>query len=91
MVLCIIIPETFSTRILGTASGFAFSVGRIFAAAAAVAGGQIIGLCGGSYAAAGAVVATIYAVGFVAAFFTPATSGELITVESEPDSERLAA
>lgn len=80
VVCVIVIPELFSTHVLGTASGFAFSAGRVVAAIAALTGGQIITMFGGSYAAAGASVGLVYAVGFVAAFFLPETNGEVAGV-----------
>lgn len=75
--LCIYIPEAFATNVLGSASGFTFSAGRIFAAAIAIGGGQLITMYQGSYAMASATVAIVYAVGFVAASFLPETNGEV--------------
>lgn len=75
--LCIYIPEAFATNVLGTASGFTFSAGRIFAALIAVGGGQLIAMYQGSYAMASATVAIVYAIGFVAANYLPETNGEV--------------
>ena len=75
--LCIYIPEAFSTNVLGTASGFTFSAGRIFAALIAVGGGQLISMYHGSYAMASATVAIVYAIGFIAANYLPETNGEV--------------
>lgn len=71
------VPELFNANIRGTAFGFSVQLGRIFAACAAIAGGQIISLFGGSYAIAGACVASIYILGFLCTYFMPQTSGEV--------------
>lgn len=74
--LQIYIPEVFPTSVLATATGICYGGGRIFAAALALCGGQLIAFYGGSYALAAATISTIYILGFVAAFFAPATNGE---------------
>ncbi len=71
------VPELFAAHIRGTAFGFSVQVGRIVAAGASIAGGQIIANCHGSYAIAGASVALIYIVGIIASVFMPRTSGEV--------------
>lgn len=71
------VPELFNARIRGTAFGFSVQLGRIFAAMAALAGGQIIALFGGSYAAAGATVACVYLFGMICTAFMPRTTGEV--------------
>lgn len=76
-VLCMYIPEVFPTRIVGTACGFAWSAGRIFAALAVMGGGYLVTIIGGDYAAAGAAASAIYAVGWVTAIFMPETNGEV--------------
>ena len=87
VVLVIMIPEMFVTELLATASGFAFSAGRLVAALAALASGEIIGIFGGSYAAAGASVGLVYAIGFLASYFVPATTGEVLGTEAETHLE----
>lgn len=77
VVLFIYVPELFETRIRGTGFGFSYNLGRVFAAVAALCGGQLIGAFGGSYAMAGACVASVYLIGVVASFFMPRTSGEV--------------
>jgi MFS family permease len=76
-ILCVYIPEVFATRIVGTACGFAWSAGRIMAAATVLGGGYLVTLCGGQYAAAGAAAAAVYAMGWVIAIFMPETNGEV--------------
>lgn len=75
--LFIYVPELFDADIRGTAFGFSVQLGRLFAACAAIAGGQIIHNFGGSYAAAGSTVALIYVFGFLCTYFMPRTSGEV--------------
>ncbi len=76
-VLFVYVPELFDTSMRSTAFGFSVQLGRIFAACAALLGGQIIATFGGSYAAAGSTVACIYVVGAIASFFMPKTTGEV--------------
>lgn len=72
LVLCVYVPEVFPTNLLGTASGVTWSVGRFVAAAAAIGGGRLIEMFGGSFALAGATVAWVYGIGIIASFFLPA-------------------
>jgi hypothetical protein len=44
----------------------------VFAALAALAGGRLIAVFGGSYALAGACVSMLFLVGILASFFLPA-------------------
>jgi len=81
--LFIYVPELFATRIRGTAFGFSVQLGRVFAALAALAGGQLIGFFGGSYALAGASVATLYTIGILASFILPKSTGE-VSAEVDP-------
>jgi len=78
VVMVVVIPELFATELLGSASGLAFSAGRLAAAAAALGSAQVIATFGGSYAAAGAVVGLVYAVGFLASYMMPVTTGEVL-------------
>jgi MFS family permease len=80
--LFIYVPELFETRIRATAFGFSIQFGRVFAALAAIAGGQLIGMFGGSYALAGACISLLFLVGIVASFFLPLSKGE-VSVERE--------
>lgn len=82
VVLFIYVPELFETRIRGTGFGFSYNSGRIFAAIAALCGGQLIAMFGGSYAYAGATVAGVYLIGVAISFFMPATKGE-VELQSE--------
>ncbi len=80
--LFIYVPELFDTSMRATGFGFSYNSGRVFAAIAIVFGGQLIGMFGGSYALAGATVASVYLIGVLASFFMPATSGQ-VTLQSE--------
>jgi len=75
--LFIYVPELFETRIRATAFAFVIQAGRIFAGLACLLSGQLVGLFGGSYAMAGASVASLYAVAFIVTFFTPTSPGEV--------------
>ena len=70
-------PELFDATIRGTAVGFSVQTGRLLGALAALIGGQLISLSGGSYAIAGSCVAMFYFVGIIASFFMPRTDGEV--------------
>ncbi len=76
--LFISVPELYPTDIRGTAFGISLQAGRIFAAIAAIAGGQIIAACHGSYAIAGSCVALINIIGFIGSFFIPEKENHLL-------------
>lgn len=78
--LFIYTPELFKTEIRGTAFGFSFQIGRAAAAVAALISGQLIALFGGSYALAGACIASLYIIGILASFFMPNTTGEIAEI-----------
>lgn len=88
VVLVVYIPEAFAASYRATASGFTFGFGRILAAVAAVGGGQLISLFGGSYAYSAATIALIYLLGTLIAFKLPETNGEL-AVENDFPQESL--
>jgi MFS family permease len=75
--LFVYVPELFDASIRGTAFGFSVTVGRIVAAAATIAGGQLIAFFGGSYPAAGMTVGMIYILGLAVSFVMPMTSGKV--------------
>jgi MFS family permease len=77
VVLFIYVPELFESRIRGTAFGFSYNIGRIFAACAALTGGQLIAAFDGSYASAAATVSAVYVLGVAASFFMPKSSGRI--------------
>ncbi len=80
--LNISVPELYPIQIRGTAYGISVQAGRIFAAIAALAGGQVISAFHGSYAIAGSCVALINLVGIVAAFFVPEEENYLLATEA---------
>jgi len=65
----------------GTAFGISLQTGRIFAAIAVIAGGQIIHAFHGSYPIAGSCVALVNILGIIAAFFIPKHENFLIEEE----------
>lgn len=69
------LPELFPTRVRATAQGIAFNFGRIFAAAGALMGGQLM-LIWGDYAKMGAAISLIYVVGMIVIWFAPETKGK---------------
>jgi MFS family permease len=85
--LFIYVPELFSTHIRATAFGFSIQAGRIFAGILALIGGQLVAAFGGSYASAGACVASVYIVGFIVSFFMPKSDGT-VTAEYIPESPK---
>lgn len=78
VLLWIYIPELYETRIRSTAFGVTYNIGRFLAAAAAIGGGELIRLFGGSYAMAASSVASVYLLGVIVAFFMPKTEGKLL-------------
>ena len=67
------LPELFPTRVRATAQGISFNFGRIFAGA----GGIVLGgSVPGGYAAMGAAVSLIYAVGLFVIWVAPETKGK---------------
>lgn len=86
VILFCYVPELFSANIRGTAFGFSVQVGRIFAATAALLGGQIIAAFAGSYATAASTVSLMYGVGFICTLFMPKTSGEVRSISLDRDA-----
>jgi len=75
--LFIYVPELFETRLRATGFAFVIQAGRIFAGLACLLSGQLVGLFGGSYAMAGASIASLYVLALIAAFFMPTSPGEV--------------
>jgi MFS family permease len=70
------LPELFPTRVRATGQGIAFNAGRIFAAIAAVQMGTLMGMFGGSYARAGAIITLIYVLGLFTIWLAPETKNQ---------------
>jgi len=68
------LPEHFPTRIRATGMAFVFNAPRFIAFLGPLLAGQLIVTFGG-FGPAATTIATIYIVGFVAAFFLPETKG----------------
>jgi len=75
--LFIYVPELFETHLRATAFAFVIQIGRVFAGLACLLSGQLVGLFGGSYAMAGASVASLYVLALLTTFFMPASPGEV--------------
>ena len=69
------LPELFPTRVRATGQGVAFNLGRVFAAAGALLGGQLVAAFDGSFPRAGATVTLVYLVGLALVWLAPETRG----------------
>jgi MFS family permease len=69
------LPELFPTRVRATGQGLAFNLGRVFAAAGAVGGGELVRFFDGDFPRAGATMSGVYALGLVLIWFAPETKG----------------
>jgi MFS family permease len=76
--LQIYIPEVFPTSILATAAGICYGGARIFSAALALVGSQLIAVYGGSFAYASATISLVYIIGVVASLYMTETDGEAL-------------
>jgi len=70
------LPELFPTRIRATGEGITYNFGRILAAVGVFMGtGKLVSAYGGSFAKAGATMASVYLVGLILIWFMPETKG----------------
>ncbi len=69
------LPELFPTRVRAAGSGIAYNVGRFATAIGVFAAGSLFAAVGGSYPAVGASCGMIYALGAIAVWWAPDTSG----------------
>jgi len=70
------LPELFPTRVRATGSGLAMNSGRFATAVGVFISGALFAALGGSYPMVGAFGALIYALGMIAIWFAPDTSGK---------------
>ncbi|MBI5397444.1 MAG: MFS transporter [Verrucomicrobia bacterium] len=70
------LPELFPTRVRATGSGLAMNSGRFATAAGVMAAGMLFTALGGDYARVGALCGLVYALGIVAIWWAPDTSGK---------------
>jgi MFS family permease len=70
------LPELFPTRVRATGSGLAMNSGRFATAIGVFISGALFAALGGSYPMVGAFGALIYALGMIAIWFAPDTSGK---------------
>ncbi len=73
--LFIYVPELFETRLRATGFSFVIQSGRVFAGLVCLLSGQLVGVFGGSYAMAGASIASFYLLALLATFFMPTSPG----------------
>jgi MFS family permease len=70
------LPELFPTRVRATGSGIAYNVGRFATAGGVLVTGSLVAVFGGDYAKVGAAGSIIYALGMIAIWFAPDTTGK---------------
>ena len=70
------LPELFPTKVRATGSGIAYNVGRFATAVGVFAAGALFTAVGGSYPAVGATCGLIYALGLIAIWWAPDTTGK---------------
>ena len=70
------LPELFPTRVRAAGSGIAYNVGRFATAVGVFAAGALFAAFEGSYPAVGATCGLIYALGLVAIWWAPDTTGK---------------
>jgi MFS family permease len=71
------LPELFPTVVRAAGQGVSYNAARFLTAGGVLASGALVGALG-SYPAASAVVATVYAVGFLVAWLAPETKGHAL-------------
>jgi len=69
------LPELFPTRVRSAGSGIAANTGRFATAVGVLAAGALFTAFGGSYSAVGATCGLIYALGMIAIWWAPDTTG----------------
>jgi len=73
------LPELFPTRIRATGEGITYNFGRILAAAGVFLGtGNLVAYFDGSFALAGATMASVYLIGIITIWFLPETKGGIL-------------
>jgi MFS family permease len=72
------LPELFPTRVRATGSGLAYNSGRFATALGVLAAGALAAAFGGDLARVGAVTGLVYALGMLAVWWAPGTSGKTL-------------
>jgi len=70
------LPELFPTPVRAAGSGIAYNIGRFATALGVLAGGALFVALGGSYPKAGATCGLVYALGLIAIWAAPDTTGK---------------
>lgn len=81
--LFIYVPELYEAKVRCTGVTTSITSGRIFAAMAALLGGQIIACLNGSYASAAILFSSVYCLGAIVSFFLPKHAEDIDPYESE--------
>lgn len=81
--LFIYVPELYEAKVRCTGVTTSITAGRIFAAMAALLGGQIIACLNGSYASAAILFSSVYCLGAIVSCFLPKHDEEIASYESE--------
>jgi MFS family permease len=74
--LALYLPELFPTSVRATGAGLAMNTGRFATAAGVLMAGLLFTALGGSYPVIGTFAAFIYALGMIAIFWAPDTTGK---------------
>ena len=73
------LPELFPTRIRATGEGITYNFGRVLAAGGVFLGtGNLVAYFDGSFALAGATMASVYLIGLIVIWFLPETKGGIL-------------
>jgi hypothetical protein len=72
------LPELFPTRVRATGSGLAYNSGRFATAVGVFGAGALAAWFGGDMARVGAVTGLVYALGMLAVWWAPGTSGKAL-------------
>jgi MFS family permease len=72
------LPELFPTHVRATGSGLAYNSGRFATAIGVFGAGALVALFGGDFAKVGTVTGLIYALGTVAIWWAPDTTGKTL-------------
>ena len=76
--LALYLPELFPIEVRAAGSGVAMNTGRFATAIGVFLVGVMFTALGGSYPLVGALGAMVYAVGMIAVWWAPDTSGEVV-------------
>jgi MFS family permease len=76
--LTLYLPELFPTHVRATGTGLAYNSGRFATAAGVIVAGALFAAIGGNYPKVGTLCALVYALGMIAIWWAPDTSGRTL-------------